>query len=108
VDDVGYEQGKTAFSLYDCPDEIKQKAHNILGKYNGIIEGGPWYQGDHMIFVQNKKPAIAFTSEKVAELMANITHSPKDTPDLVDCEKLVELAQALHDLVTSFGSQRTI
>jgi aminopeptidase YwaD len=105
VDDVGYKQGKTAYSLYECPDEIKQKVHNILGKYDGIIAGEPWYQGDHMIFVQNKKPAIAFTSEKVSELMATITHSPKDTPDIVDCGKLVELAQALHDLVTNFGSQ---
>jgi aminopeptidase YwaD len=100
VDDVGFNQGKTAYSLYDCPDEIKQKADNILGQYKGIIAGEPWYQGDHMIFVRNNKPAIAFTSEKVAELMADITHSPQDTPDLVDCEKLVELAHALHDLVT--------
>jgi aminopeptidase YwaD len=102
VDDVGLKQGKTAYSFYDCPDEIQKQAHKILGKYDGIIAGEPWYQGDHMIFVQNKKPAIAFTSEKVAELMATITHSPKDTPDIVDCGKLVELAHALHDLVTSF------
>lgn len=101
VDDVGYAQGKTAYSLYDCPDEVSKQAHHIFGKYDGITEGEPWYQGDHMIFVQNKKPAIAFTSEKVAELMATITHSPKDTPDIVDCGKLVELAQALHDLVIS-------
>jgi aminopeptidase YwaD len=105
VDDVGYKQGKTAYSLYECPDEIKQKAHNIFGKYDGIIAGEPWYQGDHMIFIQNKKPAIAFTSEKVSELMATITHSPKDTPDIIDYRKLVELAQALHDLLTNFRSQ---
>jgi aminopeptidase YwaD len=102
VDDVGYKQGKTAYSLYDCPDEIKQKALSIFSKYKGIIAGEPWYQGDHMIFVQNQKPSIAFTSEKVTELMATITHSPQDTPDIVDCGKLVELAHALHDLVTSF------
>lgn len=102
VDDVGYKHGKTAYSLYECPDEIKQKAHNIFGNYDGIIAGEPWYQGDHMIFVQNKKPAIAFTAEKVAELMANITHSPKDTPDIVDCGKLVELAHALKDFIQAF------
>jgi len=100
VDDVGYKQGKTAYSLYECPDEIKQKAHNIFGKYDGIMEGEPWFQGDHMIFVQNGKPAIAFTAEKVAELMATITHSPKDTPDLVDCGKLVEVAHALQSFIT--------
>jgi len=100
VDDVGYKQGKNAYSLYECPDKIKQKAHKIFGNYDGIMKGEPWYQGDHMIFVQNRKPAIAFTSEKVAELMATITHSPKDAPDIVDCGKLVELANALQSFIT--------
>lgn len=100
VDDVGYMQGKTAYSLYECLDEIIQKAAYIFGKYDGITAGEPWYQGDHMIFVQKGKPAIAFTAEKVAELMATITHSPKDTPDIVDCGKLVELANALHSFIT--------
>jgi aminopeptidase YwaD len=100
VDDVGYKEGKTAYSLYGCPDEVTQKAHNIFSNYKGIMEGEPWYQGDHMIFVQYEKPAVAFTSEKVAELMATITHSPKDTPDIVDCSKLVELAYALQSFIT--------
>jgi aminopeptidase YwaD len=100
VDDVGYKQGKDAYSLYECPDEIERRAQNIFGKYNGIIAGEPWYQGDHMIFVQHNKPAIAFTSEKVAELMAAITHTPKDTPDMVDCGKLVEVAQVLQSFIT--------
>src|SRR4030042_2800776 len=60
IDDVGYKHGKTAYSLYECPDEIKQKAHNIFSSYDGIMAGEPWYQGDHMVFVQNKKQAIAF------------------------------------------------
>jgi aminopeptidase YwaD len=105
VDDVGYKEGNTAYSFYNCPDEIKKRAHSIFGRYDGVIEGKPWYQGDHMIFVQNKRPAIAFTSEKVAELMTTITHSPKDTPDIVDSGKLVKLAHSLHDFVTRFESQ---
>ncbi|HEY94327.1 MAG TPA: Zn-dependent exopeptidase M28 [Dehalococcoidia bacterium] len=100
VDDVGYKEGKTAYSLYECPDETGRKAREIFGRYDGIMEGQSWYQGDHMIFIQNGKPAIAFTAEKVAELMATITHSPKDTPDIVDYGKLVELAEALHSFIT--------
>jgi len=102
IDDVGYKQGNTAYSLYECPHEIKQKASDIFNNYDGIVEGEPWYQGDHMIFVQNGKPAIAFTSEKVVELMATITHTPKDTPDIVDCGKLVEVAGALRDFIQAF------
>jgi len=102
IDDVGYKQGNTAYSLYECPDEIKQKARDIFSNYDGIAAGEPWYQGDHMIFVQNGKPAIAFTSEKVVELMATITHTPKDTPNIVDCGKLVEVASALRDFIQAF------
>lgn len=100
VDDVGYQRGKDAYSLYECPDEIKQKAQAIFGEYDGIMAGEPWYQGDHMIFAQKGKPAIAFTAEKVTELMATITHTPKDTPDIVDCGKLIEVAHALQSFIT--------
>jgi aminopeptidase YwaD len=49
--------------------------------------------------MQKGIPTIAFTSDRVAELMSNITHTDKDSPDKVDCRKLVELAKALRDLV---------
>jgi len=102
VDDVGYKQGKDAYSFYECRNEIKQRAQDIFGNYSGITEGEPWYQGDHMIFIQNGRPAIAFTSEKVAELMATVTHTPKDTPDIVDCGKLIKVARALSDFIQAF------
>jgi aminopeptidase YwaD len=102
IDDVGYKRGKTAYSLYECPDEIRQKTSSIFSNYDDIYMGEPWYQGDHMIFVQNGKPAIAFTSEKIVELMATTTHTPEDTPDKVDCRKLVDTAYALNDFIKSF------
>ena len=102
LDDLGYKYGKTSYSLYECPKEIKHKAHNIFSRYSGMLTGEPWYQGDHMIFVQKGKPAIAMTSEKMPELMSSITHTPEDTPDTVDCEKLVEATSALRDFIQSF------
>ena len=102
LDDLGYKQGKTAYSLYECPKEIEHKAQNIFGHYSGMARGEPWYQGDHMIFVQKGKPAISMTSEKMPELIASITHTSKDTPDMVDCEKLVEAASALRDFIQAF------
>ena len=99
LDDLGYKQGKTAYSLYECSNDIEQKAYDIFSPYSGMVKGNPWYQGDHMMFVQKGKPAIAMTSEKMPELMASITHTSKDTPDLVDCEKLVEAASALRDFI---------
>ena len=51
IDDVGYVEGRTAYSLYGCPDEIVSKAEDVFGTCEGIMKGEPWYQGDHMIFV---------------------------------------------------------
>jgi aminopeptidase YwaD len=102
IDDAGYRNGKTAYSLYECPDEIIRKARNSFLNYEGIVEGDQWYQSDHMIFVQNGIPAIAIASENIAELMATVAHTPADTPDMVDCEKLVEIANALYDMITHY------
>jgi aminopeptidase YwaD len=47
----------------------------------------------------NQRPALAITSEHLAELMGEITHTPKDTPEIVDVAKLVNVAAALRDLI---------
>ncbi len=99
IDDVGYKKGKTAFSLYCYPDTLKKQAEAVFNKYPTITRGEDWYQGDHMIFVQQNIPSIAFTSDQVSELMANVTHTSADVPDNVDCEHLVALAEALTELV---------
>jgi aminopeptidase YwaD len=102
IDDVGYIKGRSAYSLYDCPEEIQAQADGVFGPYGGIVKGEPWHQGDHMIFVQKGRPAIAFTSENMRELMATITHTAADTPDVVDCGRLYEVARALESFITGF------
>ena len=102
IDDVAYIHGQTAFSAYGCPDVLQKKVRAIFGEYSSLAEGAEWYQGDHMIFVQKGIPTIALTSDRVAELMSNIMHTDKDTADKVACRKLVELAEALRNLVISF------
>ncbi|MCX6348569.1 MAG: M28 family peptidase, partial [Candidatus Aureabacteria bacterium] len=106
VDDVGYREGKTAYSFYECPSGIQEKAKTAFGVSGGLLEGPPWFQGDHMIFVQKGTPAIAFTAEKMGELMATVTHTARDTPDLIDCRKLVEAALALRSLIAALKEQR--
>jgi len=99
IDDVGYFRGNTAYSFYGCPLQISQKAQAAFSNFAGLLEGEQWYQGDHMLFAQNQVPTIAVTSDKVQELMTTITHSPKDTPEIIDCKKLVELAYAIDEFV---------
>ncbi|WP_135612498.1 M28 family metallopeptidase [Methanococcoides sp. AM1] len=105
IDDVGFKKGKTAYSFYECSDETKQNISKILSKHKGLTEGDSWYSGDHMIFAQDLKETMAFTSESIPFLMKTITHTEKDTPDIIEYEKLVEVAFALRDIVTHIDSE---
>ena len=102
IDDVGYKKGKTSYTLYQCSGQTTQLVKKVFSKHMELIEGEPWYNGDHMIFAQNYVETIALTSASSAFLMENITHTQKDKPDIINFEKLVEIAAALKDLILNF------
>ena len=103
IDGAGYHEGPTACSYFGLPGRIQQKAKELLEGRTGIVEGEQWVQGDHSIFLQYGRPAIAVTSAWMLAHMHDqtITHTPADTIDNVDCGKLVELAGALKEFVTA-------
>jgi aminopeptidase YwaD len=102
VDDVGYKEGKSAYSFHSCPPDIQEGAEAVFGDLNGVIPGELWFNGDHMVFVQKGVPAIAFTAEMMPGLMATVTHTPQDTPELIEPAKLVEVARALNRFIAQF------
>ncbi len=99
LDGLGYNKGATAYSLYGCPPELATAIHSVFSRYESLIEGEVWYQGDHGLFLINETPALAITSERAAELMAEITHTAADTLEIIDRRKLVTAALALRDLL---------
>jgi aminopeptidase YwaD len=101
MDAAGYIHGKTAYSFYGCPERLAGLIRKTFSSYADLLEGEQWYQSDHMIFAQNHVPAVAITSEHFKELCSQITHTPKDRPELVDSSKLIKLAFALRELVIS-------
>jgi aminopeptidase YwaD len=105
LDDVGYYKGNVAYSLYDCPSELARSIHKVFSGYKELVEGEPWYQGDHGLFLMNQRPALAITSELLMELMREITHTPKDRPEIVEPTRLVHLAFALRDLLLHLDQQ---
>jgi aminopeptidase YwaD len=107
LDLAGYYQGNTAYSLYDCPDDIVKSIIRAFSTQKDIVEGEPWYQGDHMIFTQKQVPALAITSSQFIELLTNIAHTAQDKPELVDCSKLVLVALALRGLLLDLDKLRT-
>ena len=97
IDGAGYKEGRSAFSFYSLPVEIEHKIRSVLAQHGGITEGAQWSQGDHSIFIQQGCPAIAVSSAWFTENVDSqeITHTPKDNLGIVDCQKLVEIVQAL-------------
>ena len=101
IDDAGYKQGKSFYSFYGCSPQLEKKAEDVFWRFDGLVRGAQWSNGDHMIFVQSGVPSLAFTSECMAELMRTVTHTSADTPDIIDGHKLVEIAESLNALVRS-------
>jgi len=97
IDGAGYKKGKSTFSFFGLPEELKKNADDVLGKFDGITEGVQWPQGDHSIFIQNGRPAIAVSSKWFTENIDSqeITHTPKDNIDIVDLQKVLEITRAL-------------
>jgi aminopeptidase YwaD len=103
IDGAGYRRGGTAYSLYDCPAGMDQAIRAAFSAHAGMVEGEPWYQGDHGLFLLNQRPALAVTSERVLELMSQFVHTPRDSPEIVDCGRLVTIASALHEILLKMG-----
>ncbi|MEZ4767955.1 MAG: M28 family peptidase [Caldilineales bacterium] len=101
MDGVGYQEGRTAWSLYGCPPDMEQMLRELLAIRSGMAEGDPWYQSDHSLFVFNNVPALAFTSDHFSALWTEVAHTPRDTPELVAPERLVEVASALREFLAA-------
>ena len=101
IDGAGYFQGLSAFSLFDLQEDMRSRVLDVIEVFEGITEGPQWVQGDHSIFVQQGVPAIAVSSLWFIENIdqQEITHTPKDHPGIVDCQKVVEIAEAIHLLI---------
>jgi aminopeptidase YwaD len=109
IDGAGYHQGPSAFSLFDLPDALLQILKDVIEGSENIIEGIPWYQGDHSIFLQQGVPAVAVSSKWFIDHVdqQEITHTPKDHPDIVDCHKVVEVSLAIQKIIQMIAETRS-
>jgi aminopeptidase YwaD len=83
------------------PDNIQEAFQFIIKNNANIAEGPPWYQGDHSIFLQQGRPAIAVTAEWIIQNMEtqDITHTERDNLSIIDHHKAAESAMAIHELL---------
>ena len=101
IDGAAYKYGKSSFSFFNLPENINKVVNTEIKKYSGIVEGIQWPQGDHSIFTQMGKPAVAVSSEWFIKNIDNqdITHTPKDNLKIVDYQKIIEIATAINSII---------
>ena len=101
IDGAGYHIGPSAFSPLNLPEPLLSNLKEILGSTEDLIEGAPWYQGDHSIFLQGGVPAIAVSSAWFVDHVDSqqITHTPADHPDIVNHDRVVEIAGAIQQFI---------
>jgi aminopeptidase YwaD len=99
LDGAGHREGRTAYSLYGCPPELEDLIRQTFAAHPDLVEGERWYQSDHSLFLMYQRPALAITSQGMGSLWTEVAHTAGDRPELVDPAKLVEIAQAICELL---------
>ncbi|HPC05123.1 MAG TPA: M28 family peptidase [Anaerolineaceae bacterium] len=100
MDGVGLKGYPTAFSFYGCPPAVEGKARSSFLAC-GLVQGEEWYQGDHSIFLQQNRPAIALTTQDFGQFISQIVHTPEDTLANVDPQELARIARCLAGFIQS-------
>ena len=101
IDGAGYKEGLSCFSPFNLPENILNALHKVFEDMSEIVEGLPWYQGDHSMFLQNGCPAIAVSSHWFIENfeIQELTHTPKDNLSIVNYERVAECALGIVELI---------
>ncbi|MDR2968113.1 MAG: Zn-dependent exopeptidase M28, partial [Tannerellaceae bacterium] len=83
------------------PDSISAALHEVIGNNPCLVEGQPWYQGDHSLFLQQGRPAIAVSSQWFIENMETqqLTHTPEDNLNVVDYGRITECTIGIAGLI---------
>ncbi len=103
VDGAGFAGGPTAVSRFETDAAVDTAVDAALAARARVVDGEPWFSGDHAVFVMRGIAALALTSHDMTSLWAEIPHTPADTPDRLDFELLAESACFVADVVRSLA-----
>ena len=102
IDGAGYKEGRSAYSTYNVDSGLQAHIDRVLSERPSLIAGPEFYQSDHAIFAMQGRPAMAITTELVNEMLDQLFHAPTDTPDQVDVDLLLDISDAITELVTTW------
>ena len=98
-DGIGLKDSKTAVALIELAEEKELAVKDILAKKETFELIDPWVEGDHMLFHMNQIPTMALTSKDIFGLIDNVIHTERDTLELVDYNRILEVVNFLGDLI---------
>ena len=104
IDGAGYRVGDSAYSTYNVAGGLAAHVQTVLDAAPGIVRGPEWYQSDHAILAMQGRPAVAVTSEHFREMLEVLFHASTDTPDQVAVNRLVEIADGIATLISTWPS----
>ena len=102
IDAAGAKGSKTAVSAYNLDDDRLAWLDEEIARFPQMERGPEWVESDHSIFVFRGVPCLALTSSTLREEVMALTHTPRDTVDLVDRALLVEATEFIVRLVNDF------
>ena len=82
-----------------CSENGNELIGRVLRRHPSLSIGEQWFESDHSIVAAHGRPTVALTSTSFRELCATVTHTEKDTLELVDPGEVVRVAEFLADLV---------
>jgi aminopeptidase YwaD len=95
IDAPGHIGSENMFSFFNFDDAVKAK----LVADNKLLEGEPWYSGDHTMFAFQGTPCIIVTSSDMFTDSIRLTHTEKDVANVVDVGLLEKLSGTVKDIV---------
>ena len=99
MDAIGARNAGTAISMYGVSDEGSEVVHRVLRRHPSISIGEQWFESDHSIVAMHDRPAIALTSTSFRELCETVTHTERDTLDIVDPTEVAAASEFVADLI---------
>ena len=102
IDGAGYKGGRSAYSTYNIDPRLDTHVTAVFSARRSLIPGPDFYQSDHAIFAMQGRPAMAITTELVDEMLETLFHAASDTPDQVDVDLIVDIGDAIAELITTW------
>jgi aminopeptidase YwaD len=101
MDAIGARDARTALSMYAVSEQNRALIQRVLRRHDRVALGEQWYESDHSIVAARGRPTVALTSTSFRELCASVTHTERDTLELVDPAEVAVAAEFVADLVRS-------